>query len=238
MAGTLGLTSCEDAALAAAMLRGVVGQPDTVMGPYWSLAVEEFAYLLVAGAAIVLPVQRIPQLGLVLALTGAPLRMMAADLGANGWDLYAWPVLRLDGIGLGLWLAGRPWQGGGAWRTVLGFALLAVGATRLFGPDLRPAVAAVGSALVLLQLADVRWEAPRWLHWAADVSFPLYLVHQPVLHALGPLIGVPVAFVLAAGLERVLRVRRAEAAGSSSEVPGPVETAPALRSQGRRKLAG
>ncbi len=204
-AAVLGLTTWEDAALAASMLRGVIGQPDTVMGPYWSLAVEEVAYILVALAALALPAQRLPTLGLVLALTGVPLRVAAATLGASGWDLYAWPVLRLDGIGLGLWLAGQPWGRRAPWSPVLGAALLMVGSTRLTGPDLRPAVAAAGAALVLLPLASMAWRSPTWLRRAADVSFPLYLVHQPVLHALGPGLGVPAAVILAAAIERAMR---------------------------------
>jgi peptidoglycan/LPS O-acetylase OafA/YrhL len=199
--------------------------PETVFafnGPSWSLACEAFFYATFPGM-----VAAVNRLGMrwqwFLAggfLMGSALLGVVAPLLA-----YHIPVARYGEFLLGL-VAGLALRGG--WRphvpaSLACIALVAGALLSKLTPFPLPDVVMAGPFLLVLLCAaerDIR-SVPGWLRseamvFAGEVSFALYLVHEPVILNLSPLLAVPawteavvlLAFCLAAAVSLHVLVER------------------------------
>ncbi|MBX2981373.1 MAG: acyltransferase [Flavobacteriales bacterium] len=189
----------------------------------WSLAVEEWFYLLfpllvfVAIGLIGMSGRRAFVVAGVLFITLPVIARMSVAhhvVDQSTWDIWVnkLVIARLDAPGygmLGAWLS-RSWPKG--WQRmrwpamVLGIALLAVVTTNGYGTSPRFAIYGLNSleafsvALLLPLLSAWRkggaFGGP--LRYLSLITYALYLVHLPLLYLFGDLVPHPVAWVCAA----------------------------------------
>jgi peptidoglycan/LPS O-acetylase OafA/YrhL len=191
-------TGITSVVLAAGMMNGLFGTLYVGFGVTWALTVEVLLYLLVPVFAWL---ERRPG-------------MLWAVIAGSAYLYWKW-IDRLGGLGIcgvgvmgWLWLLGWQFQRYGSKPIVRSVLLLA---SPLVVLTHNPAFARVlgilvGTNILFCHMDDVRFSARinRVLLWLGDLSFPLYLVHIPVITAFGAYrpsfllaFGISVAFSIA-----------------------------------------
>ncbi len=172
----------------------------------WSLSIEEWFYVVVAGMLSLWSIRTAPQrvlrtLLVLLIIVPFALRIWVVFNESADWEstLRQRVPLRLDALAIGVaavwwwrsWTPTWPWR---TWVTSLGIAL-AVGSVALFVvrvADVHTAwlphlllLSMTSSAIALLLPALAAWSPPhlnrlhRLVQWVAHISYPLYLLHLP-----------------------------------------------------------
>lgn len=171
-----------------------------IVGPYWSLSLEEQFYLLLPLVIVLLPARRLVALVVVVIVAHA---LWDRPIFSLAWyvrpDSLLWGVLlallgqHFDRSGLPARLAAVPG------RSLLSILLLAVlawlpvkGAELFAGVSTVAVIALVSALLVWLAACDAGIEPGAFLLWMGSRSYALYLVHYPI-YALVQLLLFPTA---------------------------------------------
>jgi len=172
----------------------------------WSLSIEEWFYVVVAGMLSLWSIRMAPQrvlrlLLVLLIMVPFAVRIWVVVTGSADWEstLRQRVPLRLDALAMGVaavwWW--RSWAPHWSWRPWVtsfgvGLAALSVGLFVGYAAELQTAwlpravlLSVTSIAIALLLPALATWSPPRLnggqrlVQWIAHISYPLYLLHLP-----------------------------------------------------------